>query len=129
MNGMLDPSLKGILRRLFAKIKHIINSILGKEIYLDNLFYKIYRGRLAYRPENKSTSNDNISKVVDENGESLDNNIYDSFKEDLLYYRYKKTDYSNLDNETKQYLEERHISEQEYQSLSASQREYLLHCM
>lgn len=58
-----------------------------------------------------------------------DTNIYDTFEQDLLDYKYRKTDYSKLDAETKEYLTQRGISEEKYNSMAAEQREILLQCM
>lgn len=271
MNGMTDSSIKGILKNIFVKLKHIIDNIKGNTNYLDNLFYSIYSKKMItknpsnnqglsvnqddnsfYRgqfdephidsncnlvlysredslyekagyKESKGVSvtrdlksaieygegqletrinlvmdnsmdeseqiavinngyyliqfKDSVSnEEIKEAGESklignitvpkgsyviehyvqgelietigninnhqiksatdntgafsrANNNIYNSFEKALLDYRYKKTDYSNLNEATRSYLAERGITEEEYQALSAEQREYLLHCM
>lgn len=45
----------GTLVRMFRTLKHIIKSMLGKETFTENLFYRIQRGQLANRKP--STSN------------------------------------------------------------------------
>lgn len=106
MNDITDSSIKGMIKRFFARIKHIIDNIKGKEAYLDNLFYSIYSKKAPVKQKTE-----------------------DTFKENLLDYRYRKTNYSSLDEATKNYLGERGITREAYQALSAEQREYLLHCM
>lgn len=106
MNDITDSSIKGMIKRFFARTKHIIDNIKGKEAYLDNLFYSIYSKKAPVKQKTE-----------------------DTFKENLLNYRYRKTNYSSLDEATKNYLGERGITREAYQALSAEQREYLLHCM
>lgn len=54
MNGFNDHTISGSLRRFFRRLKHIINSVTGRENYLDTLFYSIYRDKLGQRNENIS---------------------------------------------------------------------------
>lgn len=108
MNEREDHSIKGRLNNIFQKLKHIVLSIVGKENYLDNLFWSIYRNKMQDR---------------------IDNTSEDTFKQELLEYKTKKLKYSNLDQETKDYLTARKFSEENYEKLSIEQKEILLQCM
>lgn len=108
MNERQDHSIKGRLKNIFQKLKHIVLSIVGRENYLDNLFWSIYRNKMQNRTDNTSQ---------------------DIFKQELLKYKTKKLKYSNLDQETKDYLKARDFSEENYEKLSIEQKELLLQCM
>lgn len=108
MNERQDHSVKGRLKTVFQKLKHIVLSLVGKENYLDNLFWSIYRDKMQNRRDNTSE---------------------DTYKQELLEYKTKKLKYSNLDQETKDYLAARKFSEDNYEKLSIEQKEILLQCM
>lgn len=108
MNEREDHSIKGKLNNIFQKLKHIILSIVGRENYLDSLFWSIYRNKMQDR---------------------VDNTSEDTFKQELLRYKAEKLKYSNLDQETKDYLSARKFSEENYENLSIEQKEILLSCM
>jgi hypothetical protein len=44
-----EKGFKGKLVRFFRTFKHIVQSLIGKKSYLDNLYYRINRGKLADR--------------------------------------------------------------------------------
>ena len=108
MNERQDHSIKGRLKNIFQKLKHIVLSIVGRENYLDNLFWSIYRNKMQSRTDNTSQ---------------------DTFKQELLEYKTKQLKYSNLDQETRDYLEARQFTEENYEKLSIEQKEILLQCM
>lgn len=108
MNEREDHSIKGKLNNIFQKLKHIILSIVGRENYLDSLFWSIYRNKMQDR---------------------VDNTSEDTFKQELLRYKAEKLKYSDLDQETKDYLSARKFSEENYEKLSIEQKEILLSCM
>ena len=108
MNERQDHSIKGRLKTIFQKLKHIVLSIVGRENYLDNLFWSIYRNKMQNRTDNTSQ---------------------DTFKQELLEYKTKKLKYSNLDQETRDYLKARQFTEENYEKLSIEQKEILLQCM
>lgn len=108
MNERQDHSVKGRLNNIFQKLKHIVLSIVGRENYLDNLFWSIYRNKMQNRTDNTSQ---------------------DTFKQELLRYKTEQLKYSNLDQETKDYLKAREFSEENYEKLSVEQKEILLQCM
>ena len=43
-----DPEI-GVVTRIFRKLKHLIQNLFGKDRYLNNMFYRISRGRYADR--------------------------------------------------------------------------------
>jgi hypothetical protein len=206
---------KGV--RLFRKIKHFIDSIRGKESYIDNLFYSIQRGQLANRQVSKNKdkliTNRNASTITKEinafqkqynkaiasriqlklfrsasekdvkehiktlelsdvayptqtggkwgikiiskknynkelntlkqelesaqrieqsNVESLSNAALkeqDRYDEELQQHYREKYMYSNLDSTTKEWLEKKGISKEEYEQMSVKEQEVLNHCI
>lgn len=42
-----ESGFLGIVNKIFRTIKHLIKQLFGKEAYIDNLFYRINRGKLA----------------------------------------------------------------------------------
>lgn len=209
---------KGV--RLFRKIKHFIDSIRGKESYIDNLFYSIQRGQLANRQVSKSTKTRNkfsttrdtatITKEISNfqkqynkaitsriqlkffrstfrsdtekhiktlglsnvayplqitgkwgigiiskknynkelntlkqeleaawyaeqsNDEKLSNATLeeqDRYEEKLQQHYREKYMYSNLDSTTKEWLEKKGISKEEYEQMSVKEQEVLNHCI
>ena len=196
MNGYDNPYIPNFLRTLFHKLKTIVKAIAGKPVYVDNLFYDIYRRKysdskelspsiaelssniekemasikaeaiadgtfmkapngkptnlterqwlqvrdgydgatdyLSHRPEYVAFSPNQIKSATDNSGafSEKDNTIYDNdFKEKLLYYKVKKLAYGNLDNDTKEYLRLRGITQEDYEKLPVRGKEDLLHCM
>lgn len=105
MNGYDNPYIPNFLRTLFHKLKTIVKAIAGKPVYIDNLFYDLYKGRYSGRSEENT------------------------FKDDLLKYKNSKYSYNNLDNDTKEYLQLRGISQEDYEKLPVRGKEDLLHCM
>ena len=55
-----NKSLLGRIKSLFRKLKDIFNGVLGREQYLDTLFYSVYRGRMANRTERTKAIEQNI---------------------------------------------------------------------
>ncbi len=108
MNERQNHSVKGRLKNIFQKLKHIVLSIVGRENYLDNLFQSIYRNKMQNRTDNTSQ---------------------DTFKQELLEYKAEQLKYSNLDQETRDYLKARQFTEENYEKLSVEQKEILLQCM
>lgn len=108
MNDITDPTAKGRLRFLWRRLKNIVKSIFGREQYLDNLFWGIYRQKFSNRRENISE---------------------DTWKQELIRYKQETLNYDNLTSEQKEYLAQRKFSKENYQNLSLSQKEILLQCM
>lgn len=137
MNGYNDKSIKGTIRNIFRGLKHIILSIVGRENYLDNLFYSIYRGKLGQRNESISQSTKTMQtdtqQKIEEEKEPNDIRFMETpqskFKRDLIRHKQKKYAYSNLDQETKDYLALRHTTEEEYSNLNVDQQEAFLVCL
>lgn len=42
-----ESGFYGVVNRIFRTIKHLVKQLFGKEAYIDNLFYRINRGKLA----------------------------------------------------------------------------------
>lgn len=42
-----ESGFYGVANRIFRTIKHLVKQLFGKEAYIDNLFYRINRGKLA----------------------------------------------------------------------------------
>lgn len=59
MNGFDDKSLVGRLKNMFANLKHIIRSLVGRTTYLDNLFFDIYKHKFNHAKEGKAIKGDN----------------------------------------------------------------------
>ena len=108
MNDIQDTTAKGRLRFIWRRLKNIVKSLFGREQYLDNLFWRIYRQRFNNRKETISE---------------------DIWKKELLLYRSQKLQYENLSQEQKEYFNQRGLSEENYEKLSLSQKEILLQCM
>ena len=68
----------GRLIRLFRTLKHILQNLLGKEPYLNTLFYKINRGEFANREPKVIKSTIKLSKNTAEEEEILKNASRDS---------------------------------------------------
>ena len=58
-----NKSLLGRIRAIFRKLKNIFNGILGREQYLDTLFYSIYRGRMTNRKEKTITTKEKFMEA------------------------------------------------------------------
>lgn len=108
MNDLTDNSIKGKIKSLFIRLKHIIKTIAKKESYIDSLFWSIYRNNLKDRK---------------------DNTAEETYKQELIKFKHEQLQYSNLDQETRDYLEARKISQQEFDNLSIEQKEMVLQCM
>ena len=50
-----ETGFSGKVRKIFRILKHIINQLFGNEPYIDNLFYRINRGKLAEYSFNKKS--------------------------------------------------------------------------
>lgn len=53
-----ESGFSGIVNKIFRTIKRLVSQLLGKEAYIDNLFYRINRGKLA-NSNYKNISNKN----------------------------------------------------------------------
>lgn len=53
-----ESGFSGIVNKIFRTIKHLVSQLFGKEAYIDNLFYRINRGKLA-NSSYKNISNKN----------------------------------------------------------------------
>lgn len=69
-----DTPIVGKLLKLFRTLKHLVQQLLGNESYLDGLFYRINRGKLANRiPSNTSISRNR--SIVEEIQGTLDSSV------------------------------------------------------
>ena len=114
----------GRLIRLFRTLKHILQNLLGKEPYLNTLFYKINRGEFANREP----------KVII--------GTFDPNNPDIRYRRVDHTtlskirsfynsglSYGNLSDEQLEYLKQRKITKEQYNSMTMLEKEVLFKCM
>lgn len=123
----------GRLIRLFRTLKHILQNLLGKEPYLNTLFYKINRGEFANREPKiiKSTirlSKDNIG-TFNLNNPDIRYRLNDSTLNDIRSFYSNELAYGNLTEEQLDYLEQRKISRGEYNSMTMLEKEVLFKCM
>ena len=109
MNGYNDKSLLGRIKTFFRNLKHVIDSITGRLTYLDSLFFNIYRGRYSNRQEQTETN--------------------DTFYDDLIKHKESQLSYDNLDSQTKQSLEAKRVSQEDYDDLSVEDKESILFCL
>ena len=119
MNERQDHSVKGIIKNIFAKLKHIVLSLVGRENYLDSLFWNIYRGKIQRDAQTIRTHHGTGAFAIDKQ----------DFEQNLLEYKDKKLSYDNLDQATKEYLNARGFTKEAYEKLSIRNRELLLQCM
>lgn len=104
----LEEAPLGGLVKWFRKLKHMVLNLVGKESYIDNLFFRIANGEYA-------------SKAVS-------NADHAQYQRDLTKYYLEKTSYKNLSQEDKELLENKGITEEAYKELSLSEREQLFFC-
>lgn len=75
-------------------------------------------------------SNHGASKAVDKNGEPLSNpNIYDTYQARLLAYKNEQLSYNKLDENVKESLAAKKISQQDYENLTIEDKESTLFCL
>ena len=94
-----EKPVVGRLIRLFRTIKHILQNLLGKEPYLNTLFYKINRGEFANREPKviKSTEKTPTSSAE----------LIHSTLSDIRSFYSNELSYGNLTQEQLDYLEQR----------------------
>ena len=97
---------KGKIVRFFEKIKHLIDKIRNKPQSIDSLFYRINNGEFA-----RSAQSDLVN-----------------YNELIRMNRIERLKYNNLDNESKEYLEESNIDEKTYDKMTLEEKENLLYC-
>ena len=97
---------KGKIVRFFEKIKHFIDKIRNKPQSIDSLFYRINNGEFA-----RSVQSDLVN-----------------YNELIRMNRIERLKYNNLDNESKEYLEESNIDEKTYDKMTLEEKENLLYC-
>lgn len=108
MNGYDDKSIIGRLKTFFRNLKHLIQNLAGRATYLDNLFYDIYRNKYSSRTE------------------VLNN---DTFEEDLVKYKDSELSYNKLDAQSKEMLQAKKVSPEDYEKLTIEDKENVLFCL
>ena len=61
-----ESGFYGVVNRIFRTIKHLVKQLFGKEAYIDNLFYRINRGKLANINYKNSPNIDRIRSYTEE---------------------------------------------------------------
>ena len=98
----------GGLIRWFRKLKHLVLGLVGKDSYIDNLFFRISNGEYAAKP--------------------ISNSAPVAYQRELTAYHLQKTSYKNLSQEDRDLLEAKGLSKELYDTLSLPEREQLLFC-
>ncbi len=101
-----ESSWVGDVLKFFRRIKHLISNILGKDLYIDNLFYRISQGEFANRISNKSYNTSSI-----------------------IQYHSNKLNFNNLNSTQLKYLKDKNITESEYSKFNDLQKEVLFKCI
>lgn len=96
-----QTGITGAIKRVFDWLKHVIQSVRGKESYINNLFYRIASGKYT-------TVNTDLDRIRQKHADNLE--------------------YTNLDEEDKEYIKERNISLEEYNKMTQEEKENLLKC-
>lgn len=61
-----ESGFYGVANRIFRTIKHLVKQLFGKEAYIDNLFYRINRGKLANINYKNSPNTDRTKSYTEE---------------------------------------------------------------
>lgn len=110
MNGFTDVSLKGKVLKFFRKLKFMIKNLIGKNTYMDNLFYSMYTGQFSDRTENNLTEED-----------------IEQYQQEHNKYVSQKLAYENLSLEEREMIDKR-FSKEEYEALPNEVKEHTLMC-
>lgn len=110
MNGFDDTSLVGRLRSFFRNLRHLVKSLIGRETYLDNLFFDIYKNKYNHQKEVYSPE-------------------VDPFERQFIQYQNNKLSYNNLDTSTKEALKAKKVTEDEYDDLNTEDKENVTFCL
>lgn len=132
-----------IIEKTFRFLKNFINRFVGNEAYINSLFYRINRGyfsdkknglsknsRMAYslykKPEMGLAYNLMLSNDLEAAHDVIDN----PFNTDAIRnYHSMKLLYINLNQEQKDYLEKRGVTNEIYERMTNKEREALFECM
>lgn len=104
-----EEGFTGKIVKFFRTLKHICQNLLGKEPYINNLFYRINRGKLA---------NQNLIK----------NNSEQEYYKKIEQKQSEQYNFFNLDNNKINHLNERGISKEQYEQMSDLQKEQEFKC-
>lgn len=135
-----EKPTSNIIERLFKWLKDCINRFIGKEAYLNGLFYRINRGEYANRKPNRIPSSK--LDVFRQKERSASYNLmmrndvrnaieaqYGPYNTDnIIRYYSQKLLYQNLSEEQKNHLEKRGVSESTYNEMSDLEKEALFEC-
>lgn len=135
-----EKPASNIIERLFKWLKDCINRFIGKEAYLNGLFYRINRGEYANRKSNRTPSSKlDVFKQKERSASynlMMRNDVknaieeqYSSYNTDnIIRYYSQKLLYQNLSEEQKNHLEKRGVSESTYNEMSDLEKEALFEC-
>ena len=101
-----EEGFTGIFVKTWRKLKNFINTIFNNQNTIDKLFYDISKGNYSNR----------ISKE-------------DNYSREVRQYHNDKLMYGRLNEEQKNYIQERGISIKDYNNMSNEEKEILFRCM
>lgn len=101
-----EEGFTGIFIKTWRKLKNFINTIFNNQNTIDKLFYDISKGNYSNR----------VSKE-------------DNYNREVRQYHNDKLMYGRLNEEQKNYIQERGISIKDYNNMSNEEKEILFRCM
>lgn len=102
---------KGI-KSFFKQLWDLVMSLFNNKIYIDNAFRNIYKGKYGQRQNINTITVEELAK-----------------KATINSYNHNKYAYEKLNEQQKQYIEETKISREEYDNMSAEEKEVFFKCM
>ena len=101
-----EEGFTGVFVKTWRKLKNFINTIFNNQNTIDKLFYDISKGNYANR----------VSKE-------------ENYSREVRQYHNDKLMYGRLNEEQKNYIQERGISIKDYNNMSNEEKEILFRCM
>lgn len=99
-----EDLIGGKVVKFFRKIKHYIQSFLGKESYINNLFYNISQGNFA----NREVSKDNYDEIAE--------------------YHTTKYNYNNMSSDGQEYVKSIGFTAEQWGNISRETKEAIMEC-
>ena len=138
-----EKPASSIIERIFKFLKNFINRFVGNEVYINSLFYRINRGyfadktnglsqnsRRAYSLYKKPEMGLAYNLMLSNDLKTAQNLIDNPFNTDAIRnYHSMKLLYVNLNQEQKDYLEKRGVTNEIYERMTNKEREALFECM
>ena len=138
-----EKPASSIIEKIFRFLKNFINRFVGNEVYINSLFYRINRGyfadktnglsqnsRRAYSLYKKPEMGLAYNLMLSNDLKTAQNLIDNPFNTDAIRnYHSMKLLYVNLNQEQKDYLEKRGVTNEIYERMTNKEREALFECM